>query len=150
MTCHTSGLLHSSHGRHHAASAGPWWHPSAPGHWVHPDTPHTGSSRSGPESPCWFDLNREGKEMRCILVYLSEKCRKLLKKMHSRETFEQRPFVSTSLACAHSVLPSDVRIPKGGRVSSAFSAIFIIFSSWDKISVSLNCLLFATTSNTKN
>lgn len=61
-----------------------------------------------------------------------------------------RPCINVSLACAHSVLPSDVRIPNWGSLSSVFSAIFMIFSSWDKISVSLSCLLFATMSNTKN
>lgn len=73
-----------------------------------------------------------------------------LLKMIINDMFGLRPFVSTSLACAHSVLPSDVRMPKGGSLSSAFSAIFMIFSSWVKISISLSCLLFATTSNTKN
>lgn len=61
-----------------------------------------------------------------------------------------RPLIRASLACAHSLLPSEVRMPTGGELSSAFSAIDTIFSSWDKISDSLSCLLFATTSNTKN
>lgn len=81
--------------------------------------------------------------MRYVFVFL-------LKVIEIRETFELSPFVSASLAWAHSVLPSDVRIPTGGSLSSAFSAIFMIFSSWEKISVSLSCLMFATTSNTKN
>lgn len=72
LTCHTSGSPHSSHGRHHAASAGPWWYRWAAGQRARPDTPRTGSSRSGPESPCWFDLDRGGKEMRYVLVYSSE------------------------------------------------------------------------------
>lgn len=73
-----------------------------------------------------------------------------MKKSARRETFKLRPFVSTSRACAHSVLPSDVRMPTGGSLSVAFSDIFLIFSSWHKISASLSCLLFATMSNTKN
>lgn len=61
LTCHTSGLPRSSHDRHRVASAGPCWYHWAPGRSVHPDTPHTDSSRSGPESPCWFDLDERRK-----------------------------------------------------------------------------------------
>lgn len=66
------------------------------------------------------------------------------------ESWTGEPFVRASRARAHSVLPSDVRMPKGGKPSLEFSDIFTIFSSWTRISISLSCLLFATTSNTKN
>ena len=69
LTCRTSGLPHSSHGRRRAASAGPCLYQWAPGHWAHPDTPHTGSSRSEQESHCWFDLDGRRKKMRFVLDY---------------------------------------------------------------------------------
>lgn len=61
-----------------------------------------------------------------------------------------RPVASSSRASAHSDLPSEVRMPTGGSLSSAFSAILRIFSSCEKISNSLSCLLFAMMSNVKN
>lgn len=56
--CRTSGSRRSSHGRHRVASAGPWWCLWAPDHRAHPDTPRINSSRSGPENPCWLDLDK--------------------------------------------------------------------------------------------
>lgn len=75
---------------------------------------------------------------------------KELKRAKNEERAAGKPFVSSSLAAAHSDLPSEVRTPTGGSLSSAFSDIVRIFSSCEKISISLSCLLFATTSNTKN
>lgn len=157
-TCHTIGLPRFSPHLRRAASAGPCWCRWAPIRWAHPNTRCTDSSRSEPETPCWSDLDggrREGEEGggrregggRLVALFFRKMVSEVLKLCG---IFELKPLVSTSLARAHSVLPSDVRTPTGGSLSSAFSAIFFIFSSWDKISISLSCLPFTTTSNTKN
>lgn len=108
-------------------------------------TTHRQLSIAARESLLVWSGSRREAEQRSLSLFACK-----LQWLSKGETFDSKPFVSTSLACAHSVLPSDVRRPKGGSLSSAFSAIFMILSSWEKSSISLSCLLFAITSKTKN
>lgn len=60
------------------------------------------------------------------------------------------PSMRIALDVAHSSLPSEVRRPIGGSLSSSFSDILTIFRNWVKRSPSLRRRKLITTSKTKN
>lgn len=118
--CRTNGCTHSWPLLRHAASSWPAWCRPARVPWRHRDRPDTSSARSCPENLCWSTLEE-------VFTQVCDRCNASL----ALECLfsSPAPLMSTRRASAHSLRPSEVRMPMGDSFSSSLAAILLILSS---------------------